>query len=71
VRRKQKAEELAVIASLELALEKQRESATALADHFAAKNDDKGFELLDELLDYQVMFIRLLNDAWMEVKRTT
>jgi hypothetical protein len=60
-----------VIASLEIALEKQRESATALADHFANKNDDMGFELLDELLDYQLMFISLLNDAWIAVKRKT
>ncbi|MGB6477158.1 MAG: hypothetical protein WBF04_24150 [Candidatus Sulfotelmatobacter sp.] len=59
-----------MIASLEIALEKQRQYATAMADHFANKNDDKAMELLDELLDYQVMFIRLLNDAWMNVKRT-
>lgn len=42
--------------------------ATALAEHFAEKNDDAGFELLDELLDYQIMSIRVLNDAWRNVK---
>jgi len=53
---------------VQICLEKHREAAEALAEHFAEKNDDAGFELLDELLDYQVMAIRFLNDAWRKFK---
>jgi len=55
-------------AGLQVCLDKHREAAEALAEHFAKKNDDAGFELLDELLDYQIMAIRVLNDAWRNVK---
>jgi hypothetical protein len=55
-------------AGVQICLEKHRESAEALAEHFAEKNDDKGFQLLDELLEYQTMALRVLNDAWRKFK---
>jgi hypothetical protein len=55
-------------AGLKVCLDKHHEAAEALAEHFAQKNDDAGFELLDELLEYQIMSIRVLNDAWRNVK---
>ncbi len=57
-----------MLPALEIVLEKHREAAAELAEHFAKKNDAAGFELLDELLEYQVMSLRFLNDAWRAVK---
>ena len=55
-------------AGLQVCLDKHREAAEALAEHFAKKNDDVGFAMLDELLEYEFMAIRVLNDAWREFK---
>jgi hypothetical protein len=44
-------------------MEKHREAAEALAEHFAEKNDSVGFALLDELLEYQHMALIVLNDG--------
>jgi len=57
-----------MLPALEICLDKHREAAEALAEHFAEKNDAAGFELLDDLLDYQIMSIRFLNDAWRALK---
>ena len=43
---------LTVDAGLQVCLDKYHGAAEALAEHFAQKNDDAGFELLDELLEY-------------------
>jgi hypothetical protein len=55
-------------AGLQVCLDKHREAAEALAEHFAQKNDDAGFAMLDELLEYEFMAIRVLNDAWRQFK---
>jgi hypothetical protein len=55
-------------AGLQVCLDKHREAAEALAEHFMDKNDDYGMELLDEVLEYQFMALRVLNDAWRKLK---
>jgi hypothetical protein len=58
-----------VDAGLQCCLEKHREACEALADHFYQKNDDAGIVLLDEIVEYEFMALRVLNDAWLAVKR--
>ena len=61
--------------SLECALHAQRSAAERLAEHFANRNDDKGFELFDELLDAQHMLLVVMNDLkrkqWQRTRTTT
>jgi len=47
---------------LECALTAQRHAAERLAEHFADKNDDKGFALFDEVLDASHMVLVVMND---------
>jgi hypothetical protein len=47
---------------LECALTAQRAAAEALAEHFADKNDDKGFALFDEVLSASHMVLVVMND---------
>jgi hypothetical protein len=60
--------------SLECALHAQRSAAEKLAEHFANRNDDTGFELFDELLDAQHMLLIVMNDQkrkqWERTKTT-
>jgi hypothetical protein len=54
---------------LQCVLEKHREACEALADRFYQNNDDAGIALLDEILEYEFMALRVLNDAYGEVIR--
>jgi hypothetical protein len=56
-------------AGIRVCLDKHHEACEALMEHFADKNDDRGIELLDEVLEYQFMTLRVLNDAWGAIKR--
>jgi hypothetical protein len=55
--------------SLECALHAQRSAAERLAEHFADRNDDKGFEMLDELLSSQHMLLVIFNDGLRRAQR--
>ena len=48
---------------LECAFTALRSAAEALAEHFAEKGDDVGFELLDELLSAQHMLLVIFDDG--------
>ena len=48
--------------SLKVVTEKQCEAAHALAEHLDCKDDQRGLRMLDELLEYTTMLVRLLND---------
>lgn len=50
--------------SLKILTEKHSESARALIEHLDCKDDAKGMQLLDEMLEYNVMLVRFLNDFW-------
>ena len=45
-------------------MSKHREACEALADHFYNKSDERGIVLLDEILEYEFMSLRILNDAY-------
>jgi hypothetical protein len=49
---------------LEIVMEKHHDAATAVMDHLAEKNDAEGLVLLDEMIEYQFMFLRVMNDAF-------
>ncbi|MGA7511334.1 MAG: hypothetical protein WBW46_00480 [Candidatus Sulfotelmatobacter sp.] len=49
--------------SLNAALHSLRSSAEALAEHFETRGDERGFEMLEELLDAQHMILVLMNDG--------
>jgi hypothetical protein len=49
---------------LDIIMEKHHDAATAVMDHLAEKNDDQGLVLLDEMIEYQFMFLRVMNDAF-------
>jgi len=59
---------------LNIVLDKQREVAIALAEHFSKKDDERGFELFAELLDVQQMLHVLIADsrrqAWIEMRNS-
>jgi hypothetical protein len=48
---------------LDIVLQKQREVAIALAEHFSEKDDVHGFELFAELLDVQQMLHVIIADS--------
>jgi len=56
-------------ANLAICLDKHHEACEALMEHFYSKNDDAGLELLGEIIDYEFMAIRFLNDAYHERER--
>ena len=41
---------------------KHSEAARELAEYLACRDDLKALQMLDEVLDYEVMMIRFLND---------
>jgi len=53
--------------SLKVITEKHSEAVRELAEHLDCRDDRKALQMLDEVLDYEVMMIRFLND-W---KRST
>ena len=55
-------------AGVQVCLDKHREAAEALAEHFAQKNDEHAMILFDEVLEYECMMLRVLNDAWRDLK---
>lgn len=48
--------------ALQVITEKHGEAARELAEHLDCKNDQRGLQMLEEVLDYEVMMIRFLND---------
>ncbi len=57
--------------SLKVVTEKQCEAAQALAEHLDCKDDQRGLRMLDELLEYTTMLVRLLNDWQREHNGST
>lgn len=49
-------------ASLQIITEKHSEAVRELAEHLDCRGDSKALQMLDEVLDYEVMMIRFLND---------
>jgi hypothetical protein len=41
---------------------KHSEAVRELAEHLDCRDDSKALQMLDEVLDYEVMMIRFLND---------
>ena len=48
--------------ALKTITEKHSEAARELADHLDCRGDVKALGMLEELLDYDVMLVRALND---------
>jgi hypothetical protein len=48
--------------ALQVVTEKHSESARELFEHLDCKNDQKGLQLLDELLEYTTMLVQYMNE---------
>jgi hypothetical protein len=53
-------------ARLKILTERHAEVARDLSEHFESRRDEKGMELLDELLEMQVAALRIVNDEWRD-----
>jgi hypothetical protein len=49
-------------AALQIITEKHSAAVRELAEHLDCRDDRKGMQLLEEVLDYDVMLVRFLND---------
>lgn len=47
---------------LRIITEKHSEAVRELAEHLDCRGDSKALQMLDEVLDYDVMLVRYLND---------
>jgi hypothetical protein len=52
--------------ALRIITEHHSEAARELAEHLDCKGDHRGLRLLDELVEYDVMLVRTLNDMARE-----
>ena len=48
--------------ALETITTKHSEAVRELAEHLDCKGDEKGMQMLDEILEYNVMLVQILND---------
>jgi hypothetical protein len=51
-------------AGIRVCLDKHHEACEALMEHFYGRNDDKGLELFDEVIEYAFMALKVSCDAW-------